>query len=867
VSGAIPPPGEHGGDGAAVAAALGVAPGAVLDLSASLNPFAPDLRPLAARALEGGVLGRYPDERSAQAALAEALNVPASAVVLTNGGAEAIALVAACRPEGEVVDPEFSLYRRHLRHLRAGAPRWRSNPRTPSGELCGPAERAEVWDEAFYPLAAGAWTRGDLARGSTVLGSLTKVFGCPGLRLGYVASLDEALVAEVRARRPVWSVNGLATALLPELLERADLPRWQRELASAKEALLGVLRARGLEVRAGQANWVLAAGPPDLRDRLARELVVVRDCRSFGLPGWFRLAVPDEAGLRRLEAALDRALAPGLPPRRVPRAGGWPPRRGGLVVCGTGSDAGKSALVAGLCRALARRGVAVAPFKAQNMALNSAVTVDGAEIGRAQAVQAEAAGVPAEAAMNPVLLKPTGDRASQVVVLGRPWAVLDAVAYRAARAELAPLALAALADLRSRFDVVVCEGAGAATEINLLEGDFVNLGLARSAGLPAVVVGDIERGGVFAGLHGAVHLVPADLARQVAGFVVNRFRGDPAILAPGLEELSARTGVPVLGVLPWLEGVALDAEDSLSVDLSPLPEADAGAGELDVCVIRFPRAANLTDLDPLRLEGSVRLRWARRAAELGRPDLVVLPGTKATVEDLAWLRRSGLVEELAAARAEGTVVLGICGGYQMLGTQIHDDLESRRGLVEGLGWLPARTVFAEEKLTCQRRGRLAGSLASALGGPLAVRGYEIHHGRVQWLDGRAGRFGPADPWLELAPRGGQALEPGDLPDVEGLAVLSAGVLGTSLHGIFESDELRRAFLRYLAARRGRSFTPSTARWSAVRRARLDRLADALEAHLDLDRLAEIVQNGAPGRRSFAVGNGPVGNGPVGKGAG
>lgn len=846
----VPPPGAHGGDGAAVAEALGVAPSAVLDLSASLNPFGPDLRPLAARALEAGVLGRYPDERAAQAALAEALGIPREAVVLTNGGAEAIALVAACRPIGDLVDPDFSLYRRHLAEVRRGAPRWRSNPRTPTGELWPADAEAAVWDEAFYPLATGSWTRGDLARGSTVLGSLTKVFGCPGLRLGYVASFDEALLAEVRAHRPAWSVNGLAAAVLPELLALADLPAWRAAIGEARAALVEALRARGLEVRAGEANWVLARGPADLRARLAEALVVVRDCGSFGLPGWVRVAVPDEAGLRRLAGALDRVLAGGRQGPGAPRAGlaggrlgGWPPRRGGLVVVGTGSDAGKSAVVAGLCRALARRGVRVTPFKAQNMALQSAVSVDGAEVGRAQAVQAEAAGVAVEAAMNPILLKPTGERTSQVVVLGRPWAVLDASAYRAARAELAPLVLDALADLRARFDVVVCEGAGSATEINLLDGDFVNLGLAARAGLPAVVVGDIERGGVFAGLHGAVTLVPPALGRQVAGFVVNRFRGDPGLLAPGLAELTARTGVPVLGVLPWLEGLALDAEDSLSVELGPLPEAAGGSGALDVGVVRFPRAANLTDLDPLRLEGSVRLRWVRRGGELGRPDLVVLPGTKATVADLGWLREVGLIEALAAARQAGTVVLGICGGYQMLGQEIHDEVESGSGRVPGLGWLPVRTVFEPTKLTRQRRGRLAGPGAEALGGPLTVEGYQIHHGRVRPLDEPSGQR--AEPWIALAP-----LDEGTGAEAqpEGAADLEGGVLGTTLHGLLEADALRQGLLGFVARRRGRPYEPAPEPYRAVRHRRLDRLADALEAHLDLDELAAIVEAGAKGPR-------------------
>ncbi|HEY8544162.1 MAG TPA: cobyric acid synthase, partial [Acidimicrobiales bacterium] len=309
-----------------------------------------------------------------------------------------------------------------------------------------------------------------------------------------------------------------------------------------------------------------------------------------------------------------------------------PGLRGGLMVCGTTSDAGKSFVVAGLCRLLARRGVRVAPFKAQNMANNAAVTADGAEIGHAQWVQAVAAGVEPTVDMNPVLLKPTSERTSQVVVRGRARGEMSARAYHEAKAELRPVVLAALAALRAEHDVVVCEGAGSPAEINLLDHDLVNLGLAAEAGLPALVVGDIDRGGVFASLYGTVELLPPALRATVHGFVVNRLRGDPALLGDACAELERRCGVPTLGVLPWLPGPAIDNEDSLALDVvdpwtAPGGGAGAGAGGdvLDVVALRWPLIANAGDLDPLRLEPGVHVRWVRSAAELGRPDLVVLP--------------------------------------------------------------------------------------------------------------------------------------------------------------------------------------------------------------------------------------------------
>ncbi|HEX2047452.1 MAG TPA: cobyric acid synthase [Acidimicrobiales bacterium] len=471
---------------------------------------------------------------------------------------------------------------------------------------------------------------------------------------------------------------------------------------------------------------------------------------------------------------------------------------GALMVCGTASDVGKSSVVAGLCRVLHRRGVRVAPFKAQNMANNSYVTPSGHEIGRAQGVQALAAGVEPEVAMNPILLKPTGERTSQVVVLGRPAGHLDAAAYQAEKARLFATVLDALADLRRRFDVVIVEGAGSPAEINLLHSDVVNLRLAAAAGIPAIVVGDIDRGGVFAALYGTVALLPDDLRPLVRGFVVNKLRGDPALLAEGPAELERRCGVPTLGVLPYLHGVSLDAEDSLA-----LPEVAPPGGEaLDVAVVRFPRIANFTDVDPLSIEPAVGVRFVDRAAALGRPDLVVLPGSKATVADLEWLMGRGLDRAIEAC---GARVLGICGGYQMMGRTIVDDVESGRGEVQGLGWLDAHTTFEPTKVTRQRRGH---ALIPAQGAARAqgqrVSGYQIHHGRV-----RSGT-----PWMTLDDAYGRQPEGAE----------NGRFRGTTLHGLFEDDGFRTAFL---------GIQPSGASFAAAREAQIDRLADMLEAHLDL----------------------------------
>jgi adenosylcobyric acid synthase len=484
---------------------------------------------------------------------------------------------------------------------------------------------------------------------------------------------------------------------------------------------------------------------------------------------------------------------------------------GALLVAGTTSDAGKSVLTAGLCRWLAREGVKVAPFKAQNMSLNSAVTLDGAEIGRAQAMQAAAAGIEPEAAMNPVLLKPGSDRTSQVVLLGKPYAEVSALSYRQHKAALLEVALECLADLRSRFDVVICEGAGSPAEINLRATDIANMGLARAADLPVLVVGDINPGGVFAGLFGTLALLSPEDQALVCGFVVNKFRGDPALLQPGLDMLQGLTGRPTLGVLPWTEGLELDVEDSLGLSAPVAPLPALGRDVLRVSVLRLPRLSNWTDIDALRSEPGVLVRFATTPEELADADLVVVPGTRQTVADLAWVRSRGLDEALL--RREGPV-LGICGGYQMLGTAIHDEVESRAGAVAGLGLLPVETVFGADKVL----GRPQGAWRDH---PVTTA-YEIHHGRI-------------------TPTGGEAF-------LDGVRV--GAVSGTVWHGAFESDAFRRAYLSDVAAAAGRQWEPGTVAFEDVRQARLDLLGDVVAAHLDTDAVLRLLEHGAPAGLPF-----------------
>ena len=503
------------------------------------------------------------------------------------------------------------------------------------------------------------------------------------------------------------------------------------------------------------------------------------------------------------------------------------------MVQGTASGVGKSLLTAALCRIFARAGHRVMPFKSQNMSLNAAVTLDGGEIGRAQAVQAEAAGVEARVDMNPILLKPEGDDRSQVIVRGAAVGTMSFREYRAQAPRFLAIAQESLERLRSGADLVVIEGAGSPAEINLAEGEIVNMTMARVAEAPVLLVGDIDRGGVFASLVGTLALLePVDRAR-VRGLIVNKFRGERALLESGLDMLTARTGLPVLGVIPHLADLDLPAEDSLDLDVEG---AEAGGDGLEIAVVRLPRIANFDDLDPLAREPGVRVRFVTTPAALARADAVILPGSKATVADLAWLRAQSLDGAIVAAAREGRPVLGLCGGFQMLGIRIDDPdgVESASPQTDGLGLLPVVTTFERRKVTLRARARLAaghGPLAMAAGAE--VDAYEIHAGLTEAAPGTAHVF-------DILTRGGRPAQGHD-----GAMAADSAVLGTYLHGLFTSGPLRAAFLQFLARRAGRA---ADARWGAKDTARpaYDRLADAVGTALDMKAIAALVGLAPPG---------------------
>jgi adenosylcobyric acid synthase len=517
-----------------------------------------------------------------------------------------------------------------------------------------------------------------------------------------------------------------------------------------------------------------------------------------------------------------------------------------LMVLGTASHVGKSLVTAALGRILSDRGFRVAPFKAQNMALNSAATVDGGEIGRAQALQAEACRVPAMVDMNPILIKPSSDTGAQVVVCGRVWGQVTARDYHQRRVEqLFPLVLECYQRLTAAHDIIVIEGAGSPAEINLRAHDIVNMRMAAAADAACLLVGDIDRGGVFASLLGTMALLDRRERLRVRGFVINKFRGDPDLLAPGIATIERRLRRPCLGVIPYLQAIGLDEEDSVSLEDRRTPArawrdldaTDASDAEraLRIGVIALPHMANFTDFDPLAAEPTVQLAYLERAGDLQDADIAIVPGTKQTCEDLAWLRRSGFAAALESRAVGRRPIIGICGGLQMLGEQVRDPLAVESGgVATGLGLLPIATELQATKITVTASVSWSDlHLFGRAVGAIEARGYEIHMGETAYA-------GDARPF-------GQVRRAGLREVVDDGAVAPDGrVIGTYLHGLFDTDEFRHAFLRAARAVCGLAPPNRVAYVAAERDARINLLASHVERSLDVDAL--LAWMGLPAQR-------------------
>ncbi|MDD4237148.1 MAG: cobyric acid synthase [Desulfotomaculaceae bacterium] len=493
-----------------------------------------------------------------------------------------------------------------------------------------------------------------------------------------------------------------------------------------------------------------------------------------------------------------------------------------IMIQGTASHVGKSVLVAALCRIFLQDGYSVAPFKSQNMALNSFVTKDGGEMGRAQVVQAEAAGLEPSVDMNPILLKPTGHASSQVVLLGRPVGNLSAMYYHTDYALKAlPIIEGALNRLQAANDLVVIEGAGSPAEVNLQEHEIVNMRIARMADAPVLLVADIDKGGALASVVGTLELIAHDDRARVAGIIINKFRGDIKLFQPAVEFLEEKTGKPVIGIVPYFQGFRVQEEDTIPEDRSRAELVDEH-GSVDIAVINLPHISNFTDIDPLEDEPDVRLRYVSRGSSLGEPDLIVLPGSKNTIGDLAYLNRSGLAAQIVEHYHTGTPVIGICGGFQMLGRELNDPLHTESDIprIDGLGLLDTSTTFAPEKITTQVEAEVAGpGLFLCEASDSKITGYEIHMGRTELAP-------DVKPAFTIRARSGEKVFfPDGAVSRDGLA------FGTYIHGIFDSDSFRRCLINTLRKRKG--LEPLSA-------------SDTLPVHeqreRDFDKLAAVVRS-------------------------
>jgi adenosylcobyric acid synthase len=677
----------------------------------------------------------------------------------------------------------------------------------------------------FLPEPLAAFPSGEaLPENMIIVKSLTKFFCIPGLRLG-MAWGRPSLMDRLRAVRLPWSVNALAQVIAPRLYaDEAYLTASVQQSQQLRECFSAALSAiPGVTVFASAANFVLIRLPEAwpvgrLREALLREGLLIRSCADFtGLgDAYCRLAVRPLEHQQRLLKVMSRLLGGAADgPETATRK---PPA---VMVVGTTSDAGKSIVAVGLCRLLARRGLRVRPFKAQNMALNSYVTAEGGEMGRAQVTQAHAAGVQPHTDMNPVLLKPLGENGSQVIVNGQPTGNFKAREYYAMKGDMRRAAHAAYDRLSSRCDVVVLEGAGSPAEINLLSEDFVNMDMAAYACARTILVADIDRGGVFATIFGTLALVPPQHRSLIAGVIINKFRGDVSLLDSGIRDIEAMTGVPVLGVLPYCRDLGIEEEDSMGLE----KPRGTGGSALDIAVIRLPHISNYTDFMPMENDGGINVRYVERVESLGTPDLIILPGTKNTRGDLQWLHDGGFSSALRGLGDAGVPLFGICGGFQMLGVAVHDrdGVEGGAGTTAGLKLLSSVTHLTASKELAQVEGVTREGLSFCPAGTPFV-GYEIHAGETE-----SGADAGVMP-LAMTRRRGL-----DVDEFAGDVSQSGMVFGCYVHGFFDNQELRAHLWRWLCHRKGIAEEEVHAE-PASQSAAYDRLADLMLKHLDLSPL-------------------------------
>lgn len=851
---------QHGGNLTYYARSAGCNPSEILDFSANMNPLGPPawLREEVSRVL--GDVVHYPDPACAAlvAAGATRYGVEGKELFPCNGTSEGMFALARLTAgslgleRAIVPGPGYVDYRRAaelagldvatifleeadgfrvdfevLDKMLAGGPAlvFLGRPNNPTG-VSFPAEALRelarnhtnsffVVDEAFADfLEDDDRMVRQRPENVAVLLSLTKFYAVAGLRLGLMAA-DAGIVEGLGAAIAPWAVNSIAQAVgARALADRDYAERSRRECVRLREELRGSLQEiAGLKVYPGEANYLLCrlerGSGQELFHKLLHRRMAVRTCGNYdGLDDrYFRVAVRNEDDNARLVSALAQSMGQKRSSRRQRKTPA-------IMFQGTCSDAGKSLLAAAMCRILLRKGLRVAPFKAQNMSLNSYVTGDGGEMGRAQVTQAAACRLEPDVRMNPVLLKPSSDTGSQVIVMGRPVGSMRVGAYIKYKREAARAARAAYDELSGEMDVMVLEGAGSPAEINLKAHDIVNMGMAGYARADVLLVSDIDRGGSYASLIGTMECLEEWERVLVRGFVLNKFRGDASLLAPANEMIEHRTRVPVLGVVPYVHDHGLPEEDSVSFKAGRLAR-EKGEAALDIALIDLRHISNFTDFDAFAREPDVHVRRVGRPEELGTPDAIILPGSKNTIGDMRFLRSTGLAA--AITKLTGTCeMVGICGGLQMLGRTVADPLglESSDAETPGLDLLPLRTSLDGNKTLVRACGVHVAS-------GLPVHGYEIHHG--------------VSTPLSDALQSGVVREDGK---VIGYGLPDRRIWGTYLHGLFDADGFRRAFLNTLRVSKG--LEPLDGENPYDIQPALDRLADVVEAGMDVERIVGML---------------------------
>ena len=831
----------------------------IIDFSANINPLGPPewLRPVISAHVSSLIHYPNPDYTELTAAAVERYGVSAGEIIFGNGSSEIIHCLPriiganravipvpaysdyACASELaglEVVklamseEQGFVLNFDELEsHLHGGEIVFIGQPNNPTGLTVDTASLRELAkrnpnttfmiDEAFADFIDGFDSIiGDRPANVIVLCSLTKFYAIPGLRLG-CAVADRKLVERCKAIMPTWSVNTLAQAVGTMALRDNDYAVKTREFVTKqRESLVNGLRQLpGVAVYEGRANFILCKlsradiDAPELANRLLSDGIAIRVCDNFdGLDSrFFRVAVRtrDENALllNSLRSVMGVSFEAAVK-RPTPS----------IMFQGTSSNAGKSVLTAALCRILLQDGYSVAPFKSQNMSLNSYVTRDGGEMGRAQVVQAQACRIDPDVRMNPILLKPNSDTGSQIIVCGKPVGNMDFREYTRYKMASFEQAKECYDSLASEYDVVVLEGAGSPGEVNLKSRDIVNMNMARYAKAPVLLVGDIDRGGVYASFVGTMEVLAEWERAMVAGYIVNRFRGTASLLSDAHDYVLRHTNRQVLGVVPYLRELGLPEEDSVSFKAGVFDETNPGGKCVEIALIDLPHISNFTDFDSLRIEPDVRLRIVRNASELGSPDAVILPGSKNVIGDLIYLQKTGLDRKIAELAGSGRCeIVGVCGGFQILGKEISDPhcVESAGKTLQGMGLIPVSTVLAAQKT-------LTRVSAKHLVSSLPLNGYEIHHG-VTMGSGVA-------PMVER--EDGETI---------GMSANDGLIWGTYLHGVFDADEFRRWFIDQLRVRRGLSALGQVCAVYDLEPA-FDRLADVVRESIDLDEIYRIM---------------------------